>query len=86
VARYNGGYGDDTGYALAVDSSDNVYVTGNSWNYDNPDLATVKYKQIYCTSPINGDLNNDCKVDLEDLAILVSHWLVCNYVIEEECL
>jgi hypothetical protein len=31
-----------------------------------------------CTSPVEGDLNNDCKVDLTDLAILTAHWLECN--------
>jgi hypothetical protein len=31
-----------------------------------------------CTKPIPGDLNNDCKVDFQDLAILASSWLQCN--------
>ncbi len=31
-----------------------------------------------CTSPVEGDLNNDCKVDCEDFAIMASHWLECN--------
>ncbi len=34
--------------------------------------------EAVCTKPIVGDLNNDCKVDFLDLAILASSWLQCN--------
>ena len=44
VARYDGGFG-DAATAMAIDSSDNVYVTGQSWSAktSNYDYATVKY-------------------------------------------
>ena len=44
IARYDGGPG-DAATALAVDSSGNVYVTGQSWSAktSNYDYATVKY-------------------------------------------
>jgi hypothetical protein len=32
----------------------------------------------FCTKPIVGDLNNDCKVDFQDLAALSLVWLDCN--------
>ena len=38
-----------------------------------------------CTEPITGDLNNDCKVDFLDLAILISSWLDCNLDPPEAC-
>ncbi len=43
--RYNGpGNANDSAYALAVDRSGNVIVTGYSYNSDgNSDLATIKY-------------------------------------------
>ena len=34
--------------------------------------------EAVCTKPIVGDLNDDCKVDFLDLAILASSWLQCN--------
>jgi hypothetical protein len=44
VARYNGPASSyDAGYALAVDGSGNVYVTGESPGVTNYDYATVKY-------------------------------------------
>jgi hypothetical protein len=38
-----------------------------------------------CTSPVEGDLNNDCKVDFKDFAILSAHWLECNLDPPEAC-
>jgi uncharacterized delta-60 repeat protein len=45
VARYDGGLADDDGaWAIAVDGSDNIYVTGYSWgNGTSSDYATIKY-------------------------------------------
>ncbi len=47
------------------------------WCYD----ALGMMQQItgpYCASPIPGDVNDDCKVDCADLAIMGSHWLEDN--------
>jgi len=44
VARYDGpGNSDDSGEAISVDASNNVYVTGDSFGLDNFDYATIKY-------------------------------------------
>ncbi len=88
VARYNGtGNGDDYASSIFVDNNGNVYTTGQSiTSGTNFDYATIKYSQQgYCISPVAGDLNNDCKVDLEDFAIMSSHWLECNYALEKDC-
>lgn len=39
-----------------------------------------------CFSPVIGDLNNDCLLDMSDIAIIASHWLECNLLSAEECL
>ncbi len=41
-----------------------------------------------CAEPISvadGDLNQDCKVDLEDMALLASQWLECGWVPVSYC-
>jgi beta propeller repeat protein len=53
-----------------------------------PDIyATILYgAQVpKCLSPLQGDLNNDCKVDFADFAILTTNWLECNLDPPEAC-
>jgi len=63
---------DDKASAIAVDRSDNVYVTGYSaqsgtfpYNYD---YATIKYVQF-----LRGDTNTDGVTDLEDVLYLINY-------------
>lgn len=86
VARYEGpGTSRSNAEALALDSNDNVYVTGYSENGEK-DYATIRYSQSYdCTPEIEGDANNDCKVDITDLAEIAKHWLDCNIDPPESC-
>ena len=76
VSRYDG-KGDYSATALGVDNSGNVYVTGSNTSGDTGDnYVTVKYsRHNYCTQALDGDLNNDCKVDFTDLALLAQQWL-----------
>ena len=43
VAGYDGGFGSDAAWDLAVDSAGNVYVTGDLLGEETLDVATVKY-------------------------------------------
>jgi len=67
VAVYNGGNGSDIAYAVAVDGSGNVYVTGfsvgpGSCNFVCNDYATIKYDasgQQQWVARYNGPANDD---------------------------
>ena len=41
--------------------------------------------EAQCSEPIKGDLNNDCKVDMKDVAELGKVWLQCNLDPPEAC-
>lgn len=41
--------------------------------------------QTRCLKAILGDINNDCKVDFADFAIMALHWLECNLDPPSEC-
>jgi len=40
---------------------------------------------VGCTGPIPGDVNHDCKVDITDFEIMITHWLECNLDPPEAC-
>jgi len=86
VARYNRpDDGTDISRAIAIDSNDNIYVTGLSEAPFGglPDCLTIKYSP-FCLAT-DADINNDCKVDLKDFAIIAMHWLECNLVPPIDC-
>jgi uncharacterized delta-60 repeat protein len=76
ISRYTE-KGDYSATAIAVDNSENVYITGcNTSGNTGDNYVTVKYsRHNYCTQTLDGDLNNDCKVDITDLALLTQQWL-----------
>jgi len=68
--RYNGpANGDDYAFAMSLDGSGNVYVTGVSNDSDtSTDYATIKYVQFLC-----GDCNKDGVVDVGDVVYLINY-------------
>ena len=73
ITRYNGpGDMGDVAYALAVDDSGNVYVTGRSWGgSSNFDIATIKYIPLACIAKA-GDANNDNQILLSDIVTTIN--------------
>ncbi len=45
---------------------------------DGPEVA-------YCRTRLPGDINNDCKVDIADFALMASNWLECHLEPQEAC-
>ena len=69
-------------FASAVIGND-IYVFGG---YNDSELGSTELLRTrLCTGPIEGDVNNDCRVDLKDVAIIGSHWLECNFVQQRDC-
>ena len=75
-AVYDGGFGTDYAYDMAIDDFGSIYVAGNSTSaIGDRDYAVVKYTQHnYCFESLAGDQNGDCKVQFADLAILADAW------------
>jgi pectate lyase len=72
----------DTTYTYQVKARDKS-VSHNETAYSDPASATTfRYE---CTSLIDSDLNNDCKVDFQDFAIMAADWLLCNRDPNSEC-
>lgn len=67
-------------FASAVLGSD-IFVFGGT---DGNDLSSTELLRR-CTDSIDGDINNNCKVDLFDLAIMASRWLECTLVRQNDC-
>jgi uncharacterized delta-60 repeat protein len=73
VQGYNGsGNSEDNAYAIIVDDSSNVYVTGRSMGSETSyDYVTIKYFQA-----LRGDVNRDGAIDIADVVYLINYLFV----------
>jgi Leucine-rich repeat (LRR) protein len=51
---------------------------------NNPKLTIFRYDPG-CQTSRSTDVNQDCQVNLLDLAMIASDWLTCNHIYEEMC-
>ncbi len=69
-------------------STDLDWQTQYFWRVDEVFAASIEQGDVWsfttgaavCEYPLSGDVNNDCIVNLEDLAIIAGNWLICNLV------
>ena len=48
-------------------------------------IGLLEISRPYCREPVPGDANGDCRVDLLDFEIMISHWLECNLEPQSAC-
>jgi len=75
VKRYNGpGNAVDEAYALALDTSGNLYVTGRSFGTNTSyDFTTIKYSPCDSASPLAGDANAGGTITLSDIIAAINY-------------
>ena len=56
---------------------DSGLVTGNIWSFTTESLG--------CNPPLEADINNDCIVNMTDLAVVAGEWLRCSLVPDTLC-
>lgn len=48
-------------------------------------IAFLEVQRAYCENPPVGDLTGDCRVDINDFALMAQSWLQCNLVPQSSC-
>jgi uncharacterized delta-60 repeat protein len=65
------------GRAMVIDSNNKIYVTvpdAASGTFN--DFVILRYSpSLTCTANLDGDLDDNCRIDFADYAVLAGHWL-----------
>ena len=60
----------------ANDINSSGWIVGRAWNTQGKVRAFLLVPRVPCQYRLAGDLNDDCKVDFADLALMAANWLV----------
>jgi len=73
-----GGSNDDKGYSIQQTSDGGYIIAGETESYGagGSDVYLIKLSSEVCQYVLLGDLNDDCKVDFYDFAIMALNWLI----------
>lgn len=78
--------GAHTWHTAHLPDSDRYLIRISDWNDpDTGDATGAHFTIFHCGVPLPADLNGDCYVDLNDLAILAADWLRCGNPFDPAC-
>lgn len=67
------------------EESNNYYLRISSDDFACSDTSDNPFTIFQCAAPIPGDVNEDCYVDLQDVAMLAQNWLLCGNGFDPAC-
>ncbi len=92
LEEWSPGYENDLrvryGGAWKYSNSDQLAYNTMSYDWNGAYSETgfrLAYSGARCLTPIPGDVHNDCKINIMDIAIVAEHWLECNLFPQTAC-